>query len=254
MRDPDRLFADPELAPLYDVFDDDRGDLDVYTELIVGELDARSILDVGCGTGSLPIRLLAEGQSRELSLSIIGVDPASASLDVARAKPRAEHVRWIHGTAVDAAASERPIEVDLVAMVGNVAQVFVDDADWHANLDAITAMLRPGGQLVFETRDPARRAWEEWTPERSMAVRDVDGVGRIIRWTEVTDVDLPCVTFATVFEFVEQRRRITSSSTLRFRSRDELSADLADAGLDVTDVRDAPDRPGREWVFIATRG
>ncbi len=46
---------------------------------------------------------------------------------------------------------------------------------------------------------------------------------------------------------------LTSDSTLRFRSRDEIERSLADAGFDVTEVRDAPDRPGREHVFIAER-
>jgi hypothetical protein len=46
---------------------------------------------------------------------------------------------------------------------------------------------------------------------------------------------------------------LTSDSTLRFRGRDELANSLAAAGLVVDDVRDAPDRPGREFVFVARR-
>jgi hypothetical protein len=46
---------------------------------------------------------------------------------------------------------------------------------------------------------------------------------------------------------------LTSDSTLRFRSRDELAGSLAVAGLIAEEVRDAPDRPGREFVFIARR-
>ena len=46
---------------------------------------------------------------------------------------------------------------------------------------------------------------------------------------------------------------LTSDSTLRFRSRDELATSLIAAGLVVDEVRDAPDRPGREFVFIARR-
>ena len=44
-----------------------------------------------------------------------------------------------------------------------------------------------------------------------------------------------------------------ADSTLRFRTRDEIDATLDDAGSDVVDVRDAPDRPGREWVYVARR-
>jgi len=46
---------------------------------------------------------------------------------------------------------------------------------------------------------------------------------------------------------------LTSGSTLRFRGRDELAGSLASAGFVVDEVRDAPDRPGLEFVFIARR-
>jgi hypothetical protein len=40
---------------------------------------------------------------------------------------------------------------------------------------------------------------------------------------------------------------------LRFRSREEVKSSLAAHGYRVVEVRDAPDRPGREFVFIAER-
>jgi ubiquinone/menaquinone biosynthesis C-methylase UbiE len=49
-----------------------------------------------------------------------GVDPAGASLDVARAKLHVDRVRWLHGEA----ATLPPLHVDLATMTGNVAQVF----------------------------------------------------------------------------------------------------------------------------------
>ena len=44
---------------------------------------------------------------------------------------------------------------------------------------------------------------------------------------------------------------VTSDSTLRFRTRAELDASLTASGFTVRDVRDAPDRPGRELVVLA---
>jgi hypothetical protein len=44
---------------------------------------------------------------------------------------------------------------------------------------------------------------------------------------------------------------LSSESTLRFRTRDEISESLEAAGFTVEDVRDAPDRPGKEYVFVA---
>src|SRR5690606_32165052 len=129
----------------------DRPDLDVY-EAMVDEFGAGTVLDVGCGTGTFSCRLADRG------LAVIGVDPAGASLEVARTKPGADRVRWIHGDAT----TLPPVQVDLAIMTGNVAQVFLTDADWSATLRGIRQATRPGGRLVFETRDPARRAWESW--------------------------------------------------------------------------------------------
>ena len=58
---PDAIFEDPRLAAVYDPLDPDRSDLDVYVA-IAQELGARSVLDVGCGTGTFAC-LLAAGAS-----------------------------------------------------------------------------------------------------------------------------------------------------------------------------------------------
>lgn len=235
----DAVFSDPRLAAVYDAVDGDRDDLDLYVGL-VDELGARSVLDLGCGTGSLACRLARTG------IEVSGVDPAAASLEVARAKPGAHRVRWILGSAADAP----PVAADLAVMTGNVAQVFVDDDDWIAALRAAHRALRPGGWLAFETRVPAARAWEHWTEERTRRTLDGLGAGRFTTWTELVEVDEPLVTFRHTFRFADGTE-LTSVSTLRFRTRSELAASLDAAGFQVADVRDAPDRPGLEWVYLA---
>lgn len=237
MTAPDAAFANPRLAALYDLFDDDRSDLDEYAA-IVADLDARSVLDVGCGTGTLAVLLAAGG------LDVVGVDPAAASLEIARAKPGAERVVWLHGDATGLP----PLDVDVATMTGNVAQAIVDPGDWRRTLAGINGALRSGGVLVFETRDPARRAWQEWT--RPQTFRAIEGVER---WTELTDVALPLVSFRTTFAFPDGEV-LASDSTLRFRERDEVAADLAAHDYELIEVRDAPDRPGRELVFLARAG
>ena len=113
--------------------------------------------------------------------------------------------------------------------------------------------LRPGGWLVFETRDPARRAWEQWTPEATHVAVDVPGVGVVESWEELTDVRDDLVTFRSMTRFQRDGVTIESTSTLRFRDRHEIESSLAATGFDVVEVRDAPDRPGREFVFLARR-
>jgi SAM-dependent methyltransferase len=238
---PDAAFEDPRLAAMYDVLDPDRSDLEAYADL-AAELGARSLLDVGCGTGTLALLVADAG------LDVTAVDPARASVDLARAKPGADRVTWLDGDAT----TLPPLQVDLATMTANVAQVFVTDEDWSATLRGIHAALRPGGHLVFETRDPARRAWEDWTPERTRAETEVPWEGKVVEWVEVLDVRDGLVTFRS-HNALEDGTDLVSDSTLRFRDREELDASLAEAGFEVLEVRDAPDRPGREWVYLARR-
>jgi SAM-dependent methyltransferase len=177
---------------------------------------------------------------------VVAVDPAAASLDVARAKDGSAAVTWIHGDATAAAAAT----ADLAVMTGNVAQVFLTDEDWAQTLRAIGTALRPHGYLVFETRRPERRAWEEWTADIAPVTLDVPGAGPVEHRSEDTTVDLPFVSFRDRYTFRADGAVIVSESTLRFRGRDEVASSLAAAGYRILDIREAPDRPGREYVFI----
>jgi hypothetical protein len=136
-------------------------------------------------------------------------------------------------------------------MTGNVAQVFLTDDDWNAVLRGAKAALRPGGRLVFETRVPARRAWEQWTPDVTRCRVDVPGVGIVESGEDLVGVDGDLVTFRSMTVFARDRAVLESTSTLRFRERPEVEASLDANGFDVVDVRDAPDRPGLEFVFVA---
>jgi SAM-dependent methyltransferase len=210
---------------------------------IAEEFGARSVLDIGCGTGTFACLLAGRG------VDVVGVDPAEASLEVARAKPGAERVRWLRCDA----AGLPPLQVDLATMTGNVAQVFLADAEWGTALRGAHAAIRPGGRLVFETRDPAAQAWREWTRAGSLARADIPGAGAVQSWAEVTDIRGDLVSFRSIFVFEADGATLTSESTLRFRRRDEVADSLMGAGFVVDDLRDAPDRPGRELVFIARR-
>src|SRR5918998_5456286 len=106
---PDAIFEEPRLARVYDPLDPDRDDLEVYAA-IAEEFGARSVLDIGCATGTFACMLATRG------LSVTGLDPAAASLEVVRAKPGAGLVHWIHGFA---ATDLPPLEADLATMTAN---------------------------------------------------------------------------------------------------------------------------------------
>ncbi|GAA3818158.1 class I SAM-dependent methyltransferase [Sphaerisporangium flaviroseum] len=239
---PDAIFAHPRLASIYDVFDGDRDDLAAYLD-IADELGAYRVLDVGCGTGCLALLLAESGRT------VVGVDPAEASLEVAKSKDRTTRITWVHGDATTVPA----LGADLAVMTGNVAQVFLTDDDWTRTLQGIHAALRPRGHFVFETRRPERRAWEVWAADAAQVTLEIPGSGLVEQRREITDVSLPFVSFRYTYRFWSDGAVVTSESTLRFRGRDEMESSLVAHGYRVLDVREAADRPGREFVFISQR-
>src|SRR5262249_53946171 len=138
-------FDDPRIAGVFDLFDSDRSDLDLYLA-IIAELGASRVLDLGCGTGTLAIMLARSGRD------VAGVDPAGAMLDVAPAKPGADRVQWLQG---DATAIPTDLRVDVVTLTGNAAQAIVEDADWYRTLEAVRSTLVPA--VISSSRPVTRR-------------------------------------------------------------------------------------------------
>lgn len=238
----DEIFKHPRLAAIYDPLDPDRSDLDAYLHL-AEQFGAGRVLDIGCGTGVFAL-LLAD-----CGIEVVGVDPAQASIDVARGKRGSDRVRWICG---DATALP-PLQVDLVTMTANASQEIVAPSTWQKTLKGAYEALRPGGHLVFETRDPSKRAWETWNLETSYGVTNIPDVGAVESWVELIEVTGPLVTFRWNYVFAADGQMLTSDSTLRFRGRQEVEADLIAHEYVLQEVRDAPDRPGKEFVFVALR-
>ena len=237
----DQEFANPRLASLYDRFDAERVDLHHYVSM-VEEFNAKSVLDVGCGTGTLLCKLAKK------KLELVGVDPAQASLDIAGSKHGADRVQWFCGEVT----TLPELKVDLALMTGNVAQVFTDNMNWKTTLSAIKNRLNSTGRFVFETRDPARQGWLEWTKSHTFSKRDLPGIGIVETWVELTNVSLPLVSFKWTYHFKQDDEVLTSESTLRFREKEEIEESLIETGFRLTGIRDAPDRPGKEFVFISS--
>lgn len=217
----DRLFSDAGLAALYDLMCpwDGRDDFGFYFPLV---MSARSVLDVGCGTGMLLHRAREAGHTGRLC----GLDPAEGMLAQARKRP---DVEWVHG---DLASAAWHGEFDLVVMTGHAFQVYVADEELRVALAAIREALSESGRFVFETRNPAARAWERWTPDEAIEVVDAAGVA-VRNVPEVQSVDGDLVSFTQTFVSAAWGRAPVSHSTLRFLDSARLAAFLDGAGLAV---------------------
>lgn len=238
----DLIFEDARLVSIYDHFDGKRSDLCHYLA-IAHELGAKSILDIGCGTGSFACLL------REHGFAVTGLEPAKASLNVARRKPYAGKVNWINGDMSTIA----DVSADLAFMTGNVAQVLITDELWLETLSQIRKVLNEKGHLVFEVRDPSQKAWLCWNRENTYQKLDIPEIGEVDGWCEVTEVSQQLVSFRWTYVFASDGQVITSDSTLRFREKAEIEKTLINSGFMVREIRDAPDRPGKEFVFMASR-
>src|SRR5579862_9839563 len=110
----ERQFAEDRLAALYDLFHppEQRDDFAFYHELVMA---ARSVLDVGCGTGALLRRAREAGHSGRLC----GLDPAAGMLNQARTRP---DIEWVLG---DLSSTGWQEEFDLVVMTGHAFQELV---------------------------------------------------------------------------------------------------------------------------------
>jgi ubiquinone/menaquinone biosynthesis C-methylase UbiE len=146
------VYSDEQAAALYDALNPWGPADDFYLALV---MQATSVLDVGCGTGTLLRRARQAGHPGRL----YGLDPDPAMLGVAR---RRTDVEWVDGTAASMAFDG---EFDLAVMTGHAFQVLVGDDEVRASLRAIRRALADGGRFAFETRNPLARAWEGWNPE-----------------------------------------------------------------------------------------
>ena len=233
--DEDRLYHDPALADFYDLENGwDRSPDFAFCKALAAE--AASVLDLGCGTGALAVALSGGRQ-------VVGVDPAPAMLEIARAKPGAGSVEFIEGDARTLQLSRR---FEIVVLTGHAFQVFLTADDRRAVLATIAAHLAPGGRFIFDSRNPDCREWEEWGPKESLRVVDHPRFGAVAAWNDVAeDPATGIVTYETHYEIRATGQRLSAASRIAFPPKAELEALIAEAGLKVE--RWLGDWEGNAW-------
>lgn len=218
----DLLYADPALARFYDLDNGWGEDREFCLRLAAG---AGSVLDLGCGTGELAIRIAADQGA-----AVTAADPAGAMLDLARAKPGAERVTWVEG---DARSLRLGQTFDLIAMTGHAFQTLLTRKDRAACLSTIARHLAPGGRFVFDSRNPAAREWEDWRPEASERRFEDPVLGPVTAWNDVRwNAARRIATYGTHYRTAD-RRQLSATSRIGFPPLDELEGAIAAAGLRV---------------------
>jgi ubiquinone/menaquinone biosynthesis C-methylase UbiE len=233
-------------AALYDLFNPWGPDCDFYLQ--IAQESSRGIADFCCGTGLLTTRIAKDNGP------VTGVDAALEMLDIARRREGASQVQW-HTADVRTIALGQTF--DRILCTGHAFQCFLTDTDQTALLDNMRRHLRPNGILVFETRNPGRRAWEDWNRNRSRTVID-PGFGEVQLRHDVKLVDKHLVHFDSEFLLVETAESVTVSSSLRFTDEVDLRERLRKTGFNIRAVYGDWDRSNvqnnsPELIFLAER-
>jgi len=232
-------YGDVQIAAIYEVANPFAEDGDFYLSLVTGP--PCSVLDLGCGTGTLCCALAERGHR------VTGVDPAAAMLSIARNKPYAERVEWVESSAQNYRSRRR---FDLIVMTGHAFQVLLTDADVVAALETMQRHLKRRGRAAFETRNPRI----DWVGEWRARSRILSG-GQITEMLNITHANGEFISFETSYWLPD--RTVTTNSTLRFPSREHMEALISSSGLLLRDVfgdwnAGAFDAErSREMIFIA---
>jgi predicted TPR repeat methyltransferase len=117
--------------------------------------NARDVLELGCGTGSLALELQPMGPYR-----YVGTDGSQAMIHVAERKAE------FHGVDVQFAVADftsfrTDALADVVVLVYDGLNYLVDPADVRSLFASATRALKPGGLFVFDVSTPTNSANNE---------------------------------------------------------------------------------------------
>jgi hypothetical protein len=171
-------------------------------------------------------------------------------LNIAKGKPCAERVEWVESSAQNYDSHRR---FDLILMTGHAFQILLTDTDALAVLEQMQGHLKARGRVAFESRNPSVNWAGEWAG-RQRLFRTSAG-GELLEVLEVTNHDAEFISFQTTYR--RPRLTLTTSSTLRFPSRESMESLIARSGLVVHNVFGDWDAGpfdaacSREIIFVA---
>jgi ubiquinone/menaquinone biosynthesis C-methylase UbiE len=211
-------YTDAHLAQLYDLINTWDVSDDFYLDLV---MSASSVLDLGCGTGTILKRARAAGHTGHLR----GLDPADAMLDVARERT---DIEWVLGEMTTVDWTD---EFDLALMSAHAFQELITDDDIRATLAGVRRALKPGGRFAFETRNPVGRPWERWNSSSGFEITSPDGVPIRIEHAVHSADDQIVVQLSETYTSALWAEPQVSTGAMRFITAERLTTLMNDAGL-----------------------
>jgi SAM-dependent methyltransferase len=199
-----------------------------------GRPDARTILDLGCGTGRHAILLVQRGYD------VVGVDRSPAMLAIARqrAATAGREIEFLEG---DVRSVDLGRTFDAVLLMFAVLGYQLTDEDVARTIETVARHLRPGGLLLFDVwYGPAVET--EGPTERTKVVQD--GSRRIERnAVGVLDPRRNTCTVRYTLRITgnEQPTETSEEHTVRYFFESDLRTQLERAGLSLIKISAFPD-------------
>jgi 2-polyprenyl-3-methyl-5-hydroxy-6-metoxy-1,4-benzoquinol methylase len=194
---------------------------------------AKTLLDLGCGTGSYSRLLAQEG------FEVLGVDQSQDMIDFAqKAEDTSPTTGFLSYKTGDARTLLLATPVDVITALFHVISYLTQDTDIEKTLACCARNLRPQGLLCFDvwhqeavlTQQPSRREKRVKQPG-FVATRKATPIHDKAKHTVTVHYDI------TIEEGLN-RIELTDSHVMRYFSRDELTRFLNAAGFNLLDVRE----------------
>jgi SAM-dependent methyltransferase len=229
------LFYDA-LAPIYDDWQASTGMVsfsavaaDKLIDVLVREerrrkqaatTDRAAFIDLGCGTGTM---LLDVRDALPSSWRLAGADASAGMLKMARRKPGAHRIVWTRATVDQPLPFGRAF--DACGAFYDAVNHLPDDRALERAFAAMSAVLRPGGLLVFDvtTLLGFRRWWRGTSNYR----------GRHWQMRITTDFDEATGTATADTTIVRAGKTVSHTMAERCFDDGQIAAALAAAGLEI---------------------
>ena len=201
-------------------------DLTLWDEL-AGEAP-RDVLDLGCGTGRVSVRLARRGHR------VTGLDVEPAFLEEAARRAQAWKVD-LDTVAADARSFDLGRRFDLVLAPMQLVQLFHGSGERMAMLKAVAAHLRPGGLFAAALMDlEGEEVGDDYIPP-GPDMRDVDGWIYSSQPVGLRSLDggsaISLDRVRTIVAPDGERTSEASEIRLELLSPDQLEEEVAAAGL-----------------------
>ena len=185
----------------------------------------RSILELGCGTGSLAIALCDLDD-----YDYQATDAALAMIETARAKAEAAGAD-VTFEVMDFTAIEIEEPVDAVLLLYDGLNYLLSEADVRKLLNGAYDALRPGGLLIMDQSTPANSInneayFEDW------------GSGKAFRYRRRSRYDASTRLHTTTFDLTVEGRRAREQHVQRAYTLDEIGVLVEAAGFEVAAAYD----------------